>query len=261
MRIVLLSVDDEFAGLMQAPLYERHQDWIVGSLISTREIYKKTRIGAVAFIIQKSGFYYLMQMVWIKMLRKILSPRQRNVPSILARWRSVEVSWSANINAPESIEKLKEWKPDVMISTNFSHYIGKAARSVSRVGAWNLHKSYLPYYRGMAPSFFALLEGARSVGATLHVVDAGFDTGPILAQVRVSVEQGDTVYSLNRRTSEFGGRMLADFVENVNLEELRPVPQEDGVWKNYTYPNRAEVALFRRKGLCFDRLGDRKRIR
>jgi folate-dependent phosphoribosylglycinamide formyltransferase PurN len=256
MRIVLLSVDDEFAGLMQARLYERRSDWIVGSLISTREIYKKTKIGAVAFVIKRSGFYYFMQMVWMKMLRRILSPRQTNVPSTLARRHRVEVFWSANINAPESIERLKEWKPDVMISTNFSHYIGKAARSVARVGAWNLHKSYLPHYRGMAPSFFALLEGARLVGATLHVVDAGFDTGPILAQVRVPVAQGDTVYSLNRRTSEFGGRMLADFVESVKLEEIRPVPQEDGVWRNYTYPNRAEVALFRRKGLRFDRLGD-----
>jgi len=253
MRIVLLSVDDEFAGLMQKKLYERHPGWIVGSVISTRDIYKRNRISAMAFIVQKCGLYYFMQMVRMKMLRKVFFPGQKVLPSTLARRHCVEIFRSTNINDSRSMEKLEDWKADVLISTNFSHYIGKAARSVARFGAWNLHKSYLPHYRGMAPSFFALLEGAKTAGTTLHVVESGIDTGPVLAQARIPVEHDDTVYGLNRRTSEHGGTMLAHFMESVDFEKLQAMPQGEGAWKTYTYPNRAEVALFRRKGLRFDR--------
>jgi folate-dependent phosphoribosylglycinamide formyltransferase PurN len=249
-RVVLLSVDDEFAGLMQRDLYARHPEWIVGSVISTRQIYKKNALTGAAFIIQKSGLYYFMQMVRMKLLRRLISGRPPE-PSTLARRHNVEIFRTANINTPDSVSRLRYWNPDVVISTNFSHYIGQSARSVARFGTWNLHKSYLPHYRGMAPNFFALLEGASSVGATLHVVDATFDTGPILTQINLPVEHGDTVYTLNRKTAECGGAMLAAFLENANLEQLQPTPQENGDWRNYTYPNKAEIALFRRKGLAF----------
>ena len=50
MRIVFLSVDDEFAGEMQRFLYDRHADWVVGSVLSTRHIYKKTSAQGLASI-------------------------------------------------------------------------------------------------------------------------------------------------------------------------------------------------------------------
>ncbi len=73
----------------------------------------------------------------------------------------------------------------------------------------------------MAPSFHALLEGANKVGATLHIVSKQFDDGDILAQVEVAVTEQDSVYSLNRRTSEAGGRMLVGsaFVHRLQLTD------------------------------------------
>lgn len=254
MRLVFLSVDDEFAGRMQKYVYQHHPEWVVGSVVSTRDIYKMNKIAAFFFIIRKSGFYYLMQMVRMKVWRKIFSQGRKETPASLAKAHSKDLFHCANINAEASIEKVKAWRPDVLISTNFSHYLGKKIRSIPVFGTLNLHKSYLPYYRGMAPNFHALLEGANSVGATLHVVDDGFDTGPILWQVKVSVEQDDTVYTLNQKSSEQGGRMLADFLDNVNLERLEAAPQPAGDWKNYTYPSRTEITEFRKKGLRFDKV-------
>ena len=138
-----------------------------------------------------------------------------------------------------------------MISTNFSHYVGKAARSVARLGTWNLHKSYLPYYRGMAPNFHALLESATHVGATLHVMAKGFDTGDILAQVQVPVRAEDSVYHLNLETSDAGGRLLVDFLERFDPDRAVSTPQPEGSWRSYSYPTRAEVRAFMRKGLKF----------
>ena len=97
----------------------------------------------------------------------------------------------------------------------------------------------------------ALLQGAGRVGATLHVIAKGFDTGDIIKQVEVPVEKGDTVYALNRKVSEQGGRMLAEFLESVDPSQVAATEQPEGTWPNNSYPTRAAVAEFRAKGLKF----------
>jgi folate-dependent phosphoribosylglycinamide formyltransferase PurN len=248
MRVVFLAVDDEFAGLMQKHLYERHKDWIVGSVISSSFVYRKSRLGAAAFLIRHSGFGYVAQMIKMKIIRKLHQRGQKLFPTALAKRHQVEQYRTSNINGEESLAKLRSWNPQVMISTNFSQYVGKHARGIPTVGAWNLHKSHLPQYRGMAPNFHALLEGATSVGATLHVLAKGFDTGDILIQVDVPVQEGDTVYELNKRTADAGGRMLVEFLEGLDPGNVRAIPQPEGDWRNYTYPTRAELRAFRRQG-------------
>lgn len=254
MRIVLLSVDDEFAGEMQKFLYQNHPEWVVGSIISTCKVYKLTDIQGAWMVFRKSGLIFLASMTYIKLLKYFLGKRKPALPTELAKQHDVEQFMSFDINNPEGLAKLRSWKPDLIISTNFSHYIGKTVReSIAQYGCWNLHKSLLPQYRGMAPSFHALLEGAEKVGATLHVVAKGFDTGEILAQVEVPAGNGDTVYDLNRRTATAGGQLLASFLEKYDPETAKATPQPTGDWKNYTYPTRAEVRAFLKKGLRFYR--------
>ncbi len=252
MRIVLLAVDDEFAGEMQRFLYETHPDWIVGVVISSCIVHKQSNFKAGLTILRKSGFVFFAKMAYIKILTSILDKRKRFLPSQLAKRHDIELFKCSDINDPGSIAKLRSWNPDLMISTNFSHYIGKMVReSTARFGCWNLHKSLLPQYRGMAPSFHALLEGACKVGATLHVVAKGFDTGDLLGQAEVPVTKSDSVYSLNRRTATAGGQLLASFLETFDPQSTKAIPQREGPWRNYTYPTREEMRAFRKKGLCF----------
>jgi folate-dependent phosphoribosylglycinamide formyltransferase PurN len=251
MRIVFLSVDDEFAGSMQKYIFQRHPEWIVGSVISTCAIYKKSRIGATLFILEKSGFRYGAEMFKMKVIRKLTQNGTQILPSLLAKEHSVETFYSANINEEQSLTRLKAWSPDFIISTNFSHYIGEKVRNMPARGAWNLHKSFLPNYRGIAPSFYALLHGEKSVGVTLHKLAKGFDTGDIVRQVSLPIQTGDTVYSLNQKTSDAGGRMMADVLKEAANSTPVLTPQPDGDWPNYTYPNRADIRAFLGKGLRF----------
>jgi folate-dependent phosphoribosylglycinamide formyltransferase PurN len=252
LRIVLLAVDDEFAGEMQRFLFAAHPEWIVGSLLSSCAIYKRSRLGGMMHVLRASGPVFLAEMIRMKLIPGLFDGKRRFFPSHLAKAHKVETFVSANINDRLSLSRLRSWQPDLLISTNFSHYIGRTAReALARYGCWNLHKSYLPHYRGMAPCFHALLEGATHVGATLHVVSKGFDTGAVLAQVKIPVSERDSVYSLNRNTSEAGGRMLASFLAENDLNTIRPIPQREGNWRNYTYPKPSEVSAFRRKGLKF----------
>lgn len=250
-RIVFLAVDDEFAGLMQKGLFESHPEWIAGSVISSSLLHRKSNISAALFLMRRSGCMYLAQMVKMKVLRKVLQTGPIPTPTSLARQYGVEVYRTRDINNDESLARLRSWAPDLIISTNFSQYVGKKAREIAKLGAWNLHKSYLPHYRGMAPNFHALLEGATCVGATLHILAKGFDTGDILTQIAVPVEQGDSVYDLNRRTADAGGRMLRDFLDGFDPKGVRVTPQPPGDWRSYSYPTRAELRAFRSKGHRF----------
>ena len=254
MRIVFLAVDDEFAGEMQKYLYERHSDWIVGSVISTCTIYKKSELEAVRFIIRTSGIFYFFQMVRIKIIRKLFGSKNKELPSSLAKKYKIDTFYTKDINENDSLKRLRDWRPDIVISTNFSHFVGKRARDIAFIGTWNLHKSYLPKYRGMAPSFYALLNGEKSVGASLHVIDKGFDTGPIIKQVEVSIREGDTVYDLNKRTSEIGGKMLAELSDNMDPKSIHPSPQPFGNFPSYSYPTRRDIHEFRKKKLLFDKI-------
>jgi len=248
MRVVFLAVDDEFAGLMQKYIYERHPDWVVGSVISSCLLYRKSNMGAAFFLAKHSGFVYIAQMIKMKMIRQAANGSGALSATALARAHGVDIYRTGDINNADGLAKLRAWRPDLVISTNFSQYVGKEARAIPSRGAWNLHKSYLPYYRGMAPNFYALMEGADSVGATLHVLAKGFDTGDILDQVKLKVQPGESVYELNKRTADAGGRLLLSFLERGNLSEIRATPQPEGNWRTYSYPTRADVRAFRRKG-------------
>lgn len=254
MRIILLSVDDEFAGLMQKYLFAEYPSWIVSSVISTTPIYKKNKISGIFFIIKKSGFYYLFQMVRMKIFRKIFGREVKITPSKLAKLYKTEIFRTKNINEKRSLDYLENLKPDIIISTNFSHYIGAKVRKIAKYGVWNLHKSYLPFYRGMAPNFYALLNGEKEIGATLHIVDSGFDTGAILCQNKIATVSSDTVYSLNIKTADLGGRMLANYLKNCDLNNIIIHEQPTGNLQNFSYPSRKDIKNFKKAGLYFDKL-------
>jgi folate-dependent phosphoribosylglycinamide formyltransferase PurN len=251
MRIVFLALNDEFAGRMQSYVYKKHPEWVVGSVISTRPIYKKTKIGGLLFLLKNSGFVYLSEMIKMKIVRKMFGRDQIETPEKLAKANHVDIYYSSNINDSQSLAQLAAWAPDLIISTNFSHYIADRARRSARVGTWNLHKSFLPHYRGMAPSFYALLNGEKKVGTTLHQVAKGFDTGDILCQIEVPICDGDSVELLNRKTSDLGGKMMAEYLEKIDLSDIRGTPQPEGGWPNYSYPTRLDVKVFRKMGCRF----------
>lgn len=251
MRIVFLAADDEFAGRMQSYVYTKHAEWVIGSVISTCPIYKRTKIGGLLFLLKTSGFMYLGEMIKMKIAGKLFSYEEIETPQKLARTHKVEIFYSNNINDSQSLAQLAVWAPDLIISTNFSHYIADRARRAARVGTWNLHKSLLPHYRGMAPSFYALLHGEKKVGVTLHKVAKGFDTGDILCQIEFAICDDDSVKSLNRKASDLGGKMIAEYLEKVDLSDVRGIPQPQGTWPNYSYPTRLDMKVFRKMGCRF----------
>lgn len=89
-----------------------------------------------------------------------------------------------------------------------------------RHGFLNVHPSLLPQHRGPAPLFWTFRAGESRAGATIHRMDAGFDTGPIALRDSFTIPDGISGPELERRCAELGGRLLVETIERLARDDL-----------------------------------------
>ena len=102
-------------------------------------------------------------------------------------------------NAPEFIAELRPLQPDLYIAVGYMNLLKEEVLGLARVGAVNFHASLLPAYRGKHPVFWALRNGEKWAGLTVHALSLGLDTGDILYQVKVRTRKRDSVERLYDR--------------------------------------------------------------
>jgi formyltetrahydrofolate-dependent phosphoribosylglycinamide formyltransferase len=104
------------------------------------------------------------------------------------------------------------YRPDLVVSAGFMKIVGPTFLAAFGGRILNTHPALLPSFPGRHPVADALAHGVKVTGCTVHLVDAGTDTGPILAQRAVSVEPDDTEAGLHERIKVAERRMLVDIV-------------------------------------------------
>jgi methionyl-tRNA formyltransferase len=109
----------------------------------------------------------------------------------LARERGLAVETPEDANAPAFVAKLREQSPDFLFSFYYRKMLSPAVLATAKRGAFNMHGSLLPKYRGRAPVNWAVLHGERETGATLHEMVEKPDAGRIVGQVAVPIGEDD----------------------------------------------------------------------
>jgi len=110
----------------------------------------------------------------------------------LARRYGIPVYTPESVNTPEWIERIKSWEPDLIFSFYYRNMIKEDILNLPRLGAFNMHGSLLPKYRGRAPINWAVLHGEKETGVTLHHMVKKADAGDIVDQEKVPVGYEDT---------------------------------------------------------------------
>lgn len=113
----------------------------------------------------------------------------------------------ARLNQPDIREAIKSLQPDMAISILFDFILKKPVIDCFPNGVINLHPAYLPFNRGQYPNVWSIVEGTPA-GVTIHYLDAGIDTGDIIAQKEAVVEPTDTGKSLYHRLEEITLRLF-----------------------------------------------------
>ncbi|MET0295985.1 MAG: phosphoribosylglycinamide formyltransferase [Microbacterium sp.] len=139
------------------------------------------------------------------------------IPTFLVPWEqySSREEWGAQVGA-----RLDVWKPDLVVLSGLMRLL-----PADLVEAWqpriiNTHPAHLPEFPGAHGVRDALAAGVDQTGASVIVVDTGVDTGPILAQERVPVLEGDDEHTLHDRIKPVERRLLIDVVRRVATGEL-----------------------------------------
>ncbi len=116
-----------------------------------------------------------------------------------ARWHGIEVITPANPNAPALLARVRAARPDFLFSFYYRHMLGAELLAAAARGAYNMHGSLLPKYRGRVPVNWAVLNGERETGATLHEMTVKPDAGGIVDAQAVPILPDDTAVEVFRK--------------------------------------------------------------
>ena len=132
---------------------------------------------------------------------------------------------ATELNDTKVRERIMSLKADVGLSVMFGYILKKEFLNLFPRGCFNLHTSYLPYNRGNYPNVWAIVDGTPA-GVTLHLVDEGVDTGPIVAREEVKIEPVDTGETLYHKLERAGVRLFKNTWPRIEKGDYDLVSQD-----------------------------------
>lgn len=140
--------------------------------------------------------------------------------------RGVVIS-QAVAKSDEAFSFAEKFQPDIIISMHYRELIPGRILGLAKIGAFNLHPSILPHYRGANSIPWALINGEKEIGFTYHYMNDKFDEGNILHQESFSVCDSDTAFSLFHRSMLLALSRLSDVI-NLVIDGCVGVKQPSG---------------------------------
>ncbi|MBI2840256.1 MAG: methionyl-tRNA formyltransferase [Acidobacteria bacterium] len=140
----------------------------------------------------------------------------------VAAERGLSVRQPGRVRDPEFLSVVAGMRPDALVVVAYGQILPQALLDLPPMGSLNVHFSLLPKYRGAAPVQWAVYNGEKQTGITIMRMDAGLDTGPILAQRPVEIRAGEDAATLESRLAHIGAGLL---VETLNRLEAGPIPE------------------------------------
>jgi methionyl-tRNA formyltransferase len=143
-----------------------------------------------------------------------------------AERRGLTVYQPEKVRAPEFLEIFNGLAPDMVVLVAFGQILPKDIIDGPPLGCINVHPSLLPRYRGAAPMNWALIRGETKTGVTIMQMDEGVDSGDILIQEEIALDQGETYDRLHDRLAELGAQCLLRALEGLAAGTVRRTPQD-----------------------------------
>jgi len=148
----------------------------------------------------------------------------------LAESKALRVFAPKRINDESFVNMIASLGVDYGISVAWRKIFKKPLVEAHRKGIINFHGAYLPAFRGANPANWAIIEGAKETGVTVHFVDEGIDTGPIILQEKLSIGERETAWELRKRQDELSVRLMRKLarmlVEHDNLPRVEQDPRK-----------------------------------
>ena len=156
--------------------------------------------------------------------------RHLHVPPVksLALAHDIPVHQPSKLKTNDEVRAVFEAiSPDACVVVAYGKILPQWLLDIPRLGCINVHASLLPKYRGAAPINWAIAKGEQETGVTIMQMDAGMDTGPMLAKLGVPIASDETAPELSSRLSELGAELLSQTLPLIDSGDLRRTAQDD----------------------------------
>lgn len=155
----------------------------------------------------------------------------------LALQHQIPVEQPENFKNEQDRQRLEHYQADVMIVVAYGLLLPQRILDAPKHGCINVHASLLPRWRGAAPIQRAILAGDKETGVCIMQMEAGLDTGPVLAEVRCAIADTETAASLHDRLAELGANTLVEALTDLPARQRNAQVQDDA---NTTYASKLD---------------------
>ncbi len=194
------------------------------------------------------GFIFFIHYA-VKFFKSKISPKN-NIKNFLTQNEIQEIGLDKAINHRESVEKIKQFEPDLLISILGNQIFKEPILNLAPKGCINLHTALLPKYRGLMPTFWVMKNREKYTGVTVFFVDKGIDSGPIIVQKKVEIGN-KTQEELIRYTKKLGMEAIAESIDLIEKDEVVLIDNDSSKMTYYSFPTKQDVQEFRKAGSKF----------
>lgn len=138
---------------------------------------------------------------------------------------NLELYEEENINDQNFSNKIKPLNLDLIMCVNFDQILKKDIINLPTIGCINTHASLLPKYRGRAPLNWAMINGEQYSGVTVHFIDEGVDTGDIILQEKIKIDEDDYISDLLNKVKNIYPKIVLNAIralESNNINLIKP---------------------------------------
>ena len=253
MRIVIITQDDPFylpdnLDYLFNNLPEQTE--VVGCVVTRVSPFGKTEslLDKAKSTLEIFGLRFFVRYGVDFLVSKL--PNRPTVRKVLKKYGIPEVPISNSLNSSDSLTRLREFTPDLLISVLGNQIFRRPLIDLAPSGCLNLHTALLPKYRGLMPSFWVLKNREKETGVSVFYVDEGIDSGPILVQERFPIANM-TQRELIKATKMLGMKAIIGSIEKIRDQDTDTLPNDDNESTYYSFPTRKDVKEFREAGARF----------
>jgi methionyl-tRNA formyltransferase len=141
--------------------------------------------------------------------------------------KGLEVFQPGNINAEESVKRIKEFNPDIILVVAYGQILSGHILNIPKIGCMNIHGSLLPKYRGAAPINRAIINGEKETGITFMFMREKVDAGEIIFQEKIDILADETCGELYYKLSALSARSLPKLLEKIKSGKIERISQDN----------------------------------
>ena len=250
LRVILLVYDNFYCNPIFLPLLESDFIDIVLVVVSDVIFYRKNKIESLLFFYRKHGLRYFLfktidQIIYVisKILNIFLGRKRLFLRE--ARKRRLRIIKMKDVNSEESLGIFGSYSPDIIISY-FNQVLKRRVLDIPRITCLNVHPGYLPLYKGVASSFWAMLKGEKFGGVTVHDMVEKLDSGDIYARGKVVTSKKMSLHRHNWECCKLGGKLLLETLNNLWEGKIKKDKNIGGNY--YSWPGAKDVDQFHSLG-------------